>query len=994
MPHMDPARWRAASLLLDEALELTGDQRAEWMAALREQDPSLADDVRSLLEEYDVMRGGGFLEGQCTLGPGDAAREVATGPAAAGLAGRIVGAYRLVSPIGQGGMGLVWLADRCDGQFEGRAAVKLLAMRFGRSEARFRREANILARVTHPNIAHLIDAGVSPDGQPYLVLELVDGQPIDEYCDDRRLSVPSRLALFLDVLSAVAHAHSHRIVHRDIKPPNVLVRTDGHVKLLDFGIAKLLEPEGQPGKISTLTLEQGAGLTPAYAAPEQVRGGQATTATDVYALGLLLYVLLTGQHPWGELTSPADLFKAIVDAAPPPPSATALAGKGTAGDLATRAANRATTPDGLHRLLKGDLDTIVGKALEKNPQERYASVGELADDLRRHLASEPIRARRESLGRRGMRFARRHAALMSAAAAGALALAAATGYYAIRPPMERAREAAPEPQAPVPVTSQPGDERWPNLSPDHTRIAFAWFAPGTPTGSIAIKTLGSDEIVQLTDGADDSNPVWSPDGQQIAFVRTFREPDPRTQICVMPATIGQSPRVLYNTGLSMPGLAWWNEGNALLFAARPAPDGPFRLAVLDLATLEVRLLTNPPHVPQLRAPGDFLPAVAPDRRTVAFVRETYEGRDVFLLDTVTGIERRLTREKHRISGLTWAPDGKAIIMSSPRSGVEGLHRVSLADGTITRVPNTGDGAIHPMASERGIVYSQAQDDSNIYRVELRAGRAVGPPRSIIASSRADGAPHISPDGKSIAFVSTRGSGGGDIWIAAADGSSPRRLTFLPVTSGPRWSPDGRSIAFAALAAGLVRPDIWAVNASGGPPKQLTRDPSYETLLSWAADGRSLYAMSDRTGMWEVWNIPADGGAATQVTRGGGLRAQESQDGGFLYYANDVPQVWRRSLRTQSSDELITTFPQGTHWGGDWVVGAGGLYVLNDRQPGTVAIDFLSFGGPNSRRIRAAVLSAAPPRNVKAFAIAPDESWLVWAQDDYRNTDIMMIAQKR
>ena len=431
-------------------------------------------------------------------------------------------------------------------------------IRFGRSEARFRREANIVARLTHPNIAHLIDAGVSSDGQPYLVLELVDGQPIDDYCDDRRLSVPSRIALFLDVLGAVAHAHTHRIVHRDIKPPNVLVRTDGHVKLLDFGIAKLLEPDGQPAKMSTLTLEQGAGLTPAYAAPEQVRGGQATTATDVYALGLLLYVLLTGQHPWGELTSPADLFKAIVEVDAPPPSASVVAGKVPARDLATRAANRATTPDGLHRLLKGDLDTIVGKALEKNPAERYPSVGELAEDLRRHLASEPIRARRESLGRRAVRFARRHAALTSAAAAGALALAAVTGYYAIRPPVERERGAPPESQAPAPVTSQPGDERWPNLAPDHTRIAFAWIAPATPGGRIATKALGSDEVSQLTDGADDSNPVWSPDGQQIAFVRTYREPEPRTQICLIPA-IGGSLRVLHTTGLSLPGLAWWKE---------------------------------------------------------------------------------------------------------------------------------------------------------------------------------------------------------------------------------------------------------------------------------------------------------------------------------------------------------------------------------------------------------------------------------------------------
>jgi Tol biopolymer transport system component/serine/threonine protein kinase len=991
MPQMDPARWRAASARLDDALELTGEQRAQWMTALREQDPQLAADVAGLLEEYDVIRREGFLEGQCEVRPGEAAGDAAGGGAPGELAGRPIGAYRLVSPIGQGGMGVVWLAERCDGQFEGLAAVKLLTIRFGRSDARFRREANILARVTHPNIAHLIDAGVSSDGQPYLVLEHVDGQPIDEYCDHRQLGVRERITLVLEVLGAVAHAHTLRIVHRDIKPPNVLVRTDGHAKLLDFGIAKLLEPDGQPGKVSTLTLEQGAGMTPAYAAPEQVQGGSVTTATDIYALGLLLYVLLTGQHPCDDLTSPADLFKAIVDVDPPPPSACVAAGKISASDLATRAANRATTPDALSRTLRGDLDTIVGTALKKNPLDRYASVGELADDLRRHLGSEPIRARRESFGRRALRVARRHVAVTAAAAAVALTFAAVTGYYTVRPPLEGGAAATSEPVAPAPVTSEPGDERYPNLSPDHTRIAFTSIAPGAPNGRIAIKTLGSDDVAYLTDGADDSNPVWSPDGEQIAFIRSYREPDPRTQICVIPVNAGAA-RVLHTMGLGLPGLTWWKDTNALLFAARPATSGPFRLAALDLATLDVRLLTNPPPAPQLRGPGDFLPAVGPDGRTIAFVRETHEGRDVFLLDTVKGVESRLTHEKHRIAGLTWAPDGKAIIMSSPRSGQEALYRVSLADGTITRIPNTSDGATHPMADDRAVVYSQAHDDSNIYRVELRARRATGSPRPIIASSRADAAPHISPDGRSIAFVSTR-AGGGDIWVASADGSNPRRVTFLPITSGPRWSPDGRSLAFAALAPGLVRPDIWIVDANGGTPRQLTRDPSYDTILSWAADGKSLYAMTDRTGMWEVWNIPADGGPATRVTEGGGLRAQESRDGAFLYYANDVPQVWRRSLRVRSPDQLITTFPTGTHWGGDWVIGLDGLYYLDQRRPGTVAIDFLPFGGTSPRPVRAFLLTAQAARNVRTFAIAPDESWLVWSQDDYRNTDIMMIAHR-
>ena len=198
-------------------------------------------------------------------------------------------------------MGSVWLARRSDGRFEGLVAVKLLNVSLiGRAgEERFRREGSILARLTHPNIARLTDAGVSTSGQPYIVLEYVDGERIDQYCDARRLGVEQRLRLFLDVCAAVARAHANLVVHRDIKPSNVLVAKDGQVKLLDFGIAKLIEEETGSGEASALTREGGRALTPEFAAPEQLTGGAVTTATDVHALGTLLYLLLAGQHPGG-----------------------------------------------------------------------------------------------------------------------------------------------------------------------------------------------------------------------------------------------------------------------------------------------------------------------------------------------------------------------------------------------------------------------------------------------------------------------------------------------------------------------------------------------------------------------------------------------------------------------------------------------------------------------------------------------------------------------
>ena len=406
-----PEQWEEISPYLDEVLEIVPEQRAAWLLALSEKDARLASMVRALLDEQQQLKQEGFLERSLLR-------------AGTGLGGQQVGAYTLVSQIGQGGMGTVWLAERSDGRFERQAAVKFVSMALtGRAtEERFKREGSILGRLTHPHIASLLDAGVSAEGSPYLMLEYVEGEPIDRYCDAKKLDVDARVRLFLDALSAVAHAHANLIVHRDIKPSNVLVSKDGQVKLLDFGIAKLLEGEGQEGAATLLTREGGAALTPAYAAPEQVTGAPVTTATDVYALGALLYVLLTGQHPAGAgPSSPADLVKAIVDIEPPRPSNVVARNQAEIEQVAANAAKRASTPDKLRRLLRGDLDTIIGKALKKNPQERYASATAFADDLRRYLRYEAISARPDTFAYRTMKFVRRNRVVIALAA---LALAA------------------------------------------------------------------------------------------------------------------------------------------------------------------------------------------------------------------------------------------------------------------------------------------------------------------------------------------------------------------------------------------------------------------------------------------------------------------------------------------------------------------------------------------------------------------------------------------
>ncbi|MBC7843915.1 MAG: protein kinase, partial [Gemmatimonadaceae bacterium] len=384
MPRIDPHQWAELGPLLDRALEVHTEERAAWLARLRHDAPELADAVSELLSADAVADERGFLDT----------------PHALTLAGRELGHYTLERPLGHGGMGSVWLARRTDGRFDGFAAVKLmnLALMSDIGQARFRREGTALSRLTHPAIARLLDAGVADSGQPYLVLEYVDGMRIDTYADSAALTRDQRVDLVLQVLDAVGHAHANLIVHRDLKPSNILVTADGQVKLLDFGIAKLLRADGDEQEGTALTSDGGSALTPDYAAPEQVMGENVTTATDVYALGVLLYLLLSGRHPTkGDTTTPGETVRRVLEVEPT-------------------------------RLGLGDLDLIVMKALKKSPSERYSTVGSFADDLRRYLRHEPVTARPDSLGYRAGKFLRRNRTAVAAATVVGIVLIVATAY--------------------------------------------------------------------------------------------------------------------------------------------------------------------------------------------------------------------------------------------------------------------------------------------------------------------------------------------------------------------------------------------------------------------------------------------------------------------------------------------------------------------------------------------------------------------------------------
>ena len=393
-------RWVRIEYLFYAALELE-EGRTAFLDEACAGDSDLRKEVESLLHSSGQTMG--FLQ-QPVL---QAAQQVT---AEESLSGKRIGAYQLLRLIGEGGMGKVYLAARADDLYQKQVAIKTVQGGLGQNRAmllRFRSERQILANLDHPNIARLLDGGITEDGLPYLVMEYVNGVRVDDYCRVKRLGTKQRLELFYTVCTAVEYAHKNLVVHRDIKPANILVTAEGVPKLLDFGIAKLLDPEG--GNLApTLTSERM--MTPEYASPEQVRGDQVTTSTDVYAFGVLLYELLAGKRPFKlDTTSPFEMARIICEQDPEPPSVVS-------------AANVELAPPDAARTLSGDLDNVVLMAMRKEPARRYVSVAALADDVKSYLTGYPVHARTDTWKYRSGKFVRRHKAAVAATVIVSLAL--------------------------------------------------------------------------------------------------------------------------------------------------------------------------------------------------------------------------------------------------------------------------------------------------------------------------------------------------------------------------------------------------------------------------------------------------------------------------------------------------------------------------------------------------------------------------------------------
>jgi serine/threonine protein kinase len=477
--------WHQIFALLDTALDLPSPAREAWLSTLTDQPAHLTTALRELLARQTRPETNDFLKQlpQFTLA---AVERVAFGASETAVVGGTVGAYRLIRELGRGGMSAVWVAERTDGLLKRRVALKLphVSWRLPDLAERMARERDILASLEHPNIARLYDAGVDEDGRPYLALELIDGKPIDEYCREQRADIPTRVAIALQTARAVAYAHSRLVVHRDLKPTNIMVDSAGQVHLLDFGIGKLLEQDAAAA--AQVTQFGNPAFTPDYASPEQLRGETVTALTDVYSFGVVLYELLSGARPFPPRTAPASIENALARGDPRPPSK-------AAGDPV------------IARALQGDLNTIILKAMKESPLERYASMSAFVSDLERHLRSEPLLARGDSAWYRLRKFAARNRFVLRAVTAAIAVTVAISAGLAIQRGRQQSAETA---RAVEDFSDNLAELSVPRTPPTKDVVAYREYLQAR--GLMIVPTEGNlREVIRLTEDATARDPQFA-----------------------------------------------------------------------------------------------------------------------------------------------------------------------------------------------------------------------------------------------------------------------------------------------------------------------------------------------------------------------------------------------------------------------------------------------------------------------------------------------------
>jgi Tol biopolymer transport system component len=935
---MNPERWKRIKEILDVTLRLEPGERAAYLTRACEDDTEIREEVESLLAAHEAT--GEWLETPALQEPADP------------LLGARLGAYEVIELIGHGGMGSVYRGARVDEAFQKEVAIKVVkrGLDLERVVRQFRRERQITASLEHPNIATLIDGGTTPEGLPYFVMEFIRGKPIDVYCDELGIKTRGRVELFATVCAAVQFAHNFGVVHRDIKPGNILVTQSGIPKLLDFGVAKILNPDiitDSQESIGTFA----PAMTPDYASPEQISGGLVTEASDVYSLGVLLYELLAGERPKTRSNGVRHLE-------PVPPSRTER-GRG----------------------LPRDLDSVVLMAMQAEPSERYRSAAEFETDLQRFLDARPVQAHKGRFFYRVNRFLSQNKAAVTVA--GLLVLAAAAGTKMLQ---FRGRPASTSPPQIVPVTSLPGSESQPYFSPDGKKIVYVWGGENGQNLDLYIQSLENNVVRRFTtDSAKDLSPAWSPDGSRIAWLRTGPK---ETAIFVADVAGGMHGKVadVYPIRVEAQGrdLDWSPDGKYIAVPDKSQAEEPFHIVLIRANDAARTVVTLPPD----KIIGDISPAFSPDGKSIAFLRAVASGVvDVYVVPVLGGTPQRITSDNRNAVSVAWTPDSRSLVFSSDRRRNSVLWRVRASGGEPERIPGVAENAADPIFSRDGrMAYAQVFQDANIWRVELAEKK---PAVNVISSTQYDSSPQYSPDGGRVAFRSDR-SGNNEIWVTDSNGQIPVQLTRFggPLTGTPRWSPDGMSIAFDARPEGQA--DIYTVSSIGGAPRRVTRSDAEDVVPSYSADGTWIYFASNRTGAWQVWRAPSSGGAEEQVTRNGGFAAFESPDGKYLYYAKgrSAAGVWRKRLPNGPEESVLERVKPG-YWG-SWAVVENGIYFSDQTGASPGGIFFYEFSNQKIRQIGEVNKPFAVTDS--AFAVSPDRRYILYTQIDQSGSDIKIMER--
>jgi len=579
---------------------------------------------------------------------------------------------------------------------------------------------------------------------------------------------------------------------------------------------------------------------------------------------------------------------------------------------------------------------------------------------------------------RDRRYSKRGAALAVVGVALIAVVAGVIWFHFLRP---TPRPATP-PMRIVPFTSFPGHQDDARFSPDGNQIAFAWDGEKEDNWDIYVKLIGTEKPLRLTtDPGEDRFPAWSPDGRYIAFCRYNSKGE--GGIYVVPALGGPEHR------LPTPSLVWpawaWDESFDW------SPDGKYLVYVdKQTGTLFLVAADNPDDKRRLTistGQADLSPRFSPDGKTVAFLRQVGAlARDVFLVRLGGGEPKRLTFDNVIIRGLDWTPDGAYIVFSSDRfSGSGRLWKVSASGGQPEPLPVGQGGAYFPSLSRDGqrLAYTQADTNTNIWRYEVPrpTGRSA-PPTKLIASAGGNIDPQYSPDGKRIVFVSDR-SGSREIWVCDSDGSNPRPLTSFggPHVGVPLWSPDGREIVFyGTLADREGRAGMYVVSEEGGQPRGVT------DVISWSRDGKWIYFTSNKTGTWQVWKRPAEGGQAVQVTKQGGSRPFESLDGKTVYYEKaegEVDSLWKVPVEGGEETRVLEHVREDGWL--TWGLTSGGIYFVH---ASTSAIEFFDFATHRITQV------TKPEKPICSLAASPDGRWVLLAQTDQDTSKIMLVENFR